>query len=309
MYIYIIIAFIASLIIGHFVTIYFIFLKFFKRISTKKIDKEMQDNSYAKPYLTEMYQYRNEMSKLDYEEIAIRSFDNLKLTARYYSVNSGKTMIMIHGFHANPFNNFAYQMKYFMAKGYNILLVNQRAHEGSEGKYSTYGQKEWRDVVSWANYVTSDVNIHSVVLYGISMGATSIAYASDHILNAKVKFLIMESAFTSMSDLVNNIIKTQHIPAFLFQRGVKFLSKHLAGASWEYKRTTQRLCDNTIPSIFVHASKDSIAIEQFFVDNYNNCLSNKYQIIVEGAPHALCALHDKERYLDQLENIIGEHYE
>ena len=308
-WLYIVLAFLISLIIGHFVTIYFIFLKFFHRISTKRIDKEMKDNDYAAPFLEEMYAYRKEMEQVPFQERSIASFDNLTLTARWYDLKSDKTVIMCHGFHANPFNNFAYQMKYFLAHNYNVLLINQRAHTGSEGRFSTYGQKEARDVLAWIDFMNRNPRVKAIYVYGISMGATAIAYASENIFNNKVKCLIMESSFTSVTTLTSHVLESQHVPSFLFSGGVRFLSRHLAGVTWEHNSTTRSLKNNQVPSIFVHGTKDSIAITSFFEDNYNNCSSKKYQIIVEDAPHALCALKDKEKYLDKLESIMGELYE
>ena len=306
---YIALGILVSLIIGHFTAIYFIFLKFFHRISDQKIDKETHTNSYAQPYLEEIYKYRKEVESYPCQTLYISSFDNLKLSARFYDRKSDKTIIMVHGFHANPFHNFAYQIKYFLDKDYNILLVNQRAHTGSEGKYSTYGQKEYRDILAWVDLMCNNYKANAVYLYGISMGATAICYASEQIYNSKVKGLIIESGFTSVNELVKHITTSQHVPAFFFQRGVKFLSRHLAGVRWENNRTTDSLKKNLVPAIFVHGTKDTIAIESFFEDNYKSCFSNKYQIIVEGAPHGLCTLHDKENYLDKLNKIMEELYE
>ena len=308
-WLYIIIIFLGTAIIGHFVTIYFIFLKFFHKISLKRIDKETKDNDYAKPYLEEIFSYREEVEKIPYKEVKITSFDNLSLSARLYENESDKLIIMCHGFHANPLTNFAYQIKYFLAKNYNILVINQRAHDGSEGKFTTYGQKEARDVISWIEYVNKNLKINKIVVYGISMGATAICYASENIFNNKVKCLIVESAFTSVTALTQHILDSQHVPAWLFQGGVKFLSRHIAGVSWENNSTTSSLKKNQVPTIFVHGTKDTIAIEDFFEDNYNNCFSKKYKIIVNDAPHALCTLKDKEAYLDQINNILGELYE
>ena len=308
-WLYIILIFVGIGIIGHFVTIFFIFYKFFGRVSLKRIDKETRKNDYAEPYLKEIFKYREEVEKIPSREISLASFDNKLLTARLYERDSDKLIIMCHGFHANPLTNFAYQMQYFLAKNYNILVINQRSHHGSEGIYSTYGQKESRDVVTWIDFANRLPKIKKIVVYGISMGATAICYASENIFNNKVKCLIVESAFTSVTELTQHILDSQHIPAWLFQGGVKFLSRHLAGVTWEHNSTTRSLKKNHIPTIFVHGTKDTIAIEDFFEDNYNNCFSKKYKIIVNDAPHALCTLKDKDAYLDQINNILGELYE
>ena len=294
------------LICGHFFMTYLIFLKFFGRMSVKAINKSNENNDYAIPYLNKIKEFCKENEAIPYEKVEIKSFDDLTLTGSYYSSNSDKTIIMFHGFHAIAMVNFAPQLKYFLAHKYNVLLINQRAHEGSEGKYSTYGQKEKEDVLSWVSFVSQDVSVKSIYLYGISMGATSIAFASENITDPKVKLLIMESSFTSVDALVNHICTSQHVPVFFFRAPVHFFSRRLAGVKWNDRTTVDALKNNHIPSVFVHGTKDIVAIDSFFEDNYNNCLSNKYKIIVEGAPHALCAYHDEENYLNQLNTIIGE---
>lgn len=303
---YIVLGFIIFSILGHFVVTYLIFLRFFGRMSVKAINKSNEKNDYAIPYLKKINKICKENEGIPSELVSIKSFDNLTLTASYYSSNSDKTIIMFHGFHALPMVNFGIQLQYFLKRNYNVLLINQRAHEGSEGRYSTYGQKEQNDVLSWINYISQNDKVNSIILYGISMGAASICYASDKITDKKVKLLIIESSFTSVTSLVDHIVSSQHVPSFLFSGPVHFFSRHLAGIKWENNSTIDSLKNNHIPSIFVHGTKDSIAISSFFEDNYNNCLSNKYKIVIDGAPHALCAYHDENKYLDQLGSIIGE---
>ncbi len=307
-WIYILIGIIALLII-HLSIIYLIFLHFFKRTSLKRIDKGFRNTSYSKPYASEVISLREKIIKeKKYDMVNITSFDGLKLSAYYFNNKADKTIIMIHGLRTHAFNNFGLASEYFYSKGYNVLVINQRGHEGSEGKYVTYGQKESQDVLSWLNYVCLDENIKNIYLYGISMGATSIALASEYINDKRVKCLIIEDAYTSLVDLVNHIVSSQHIPYFLFKRGIYFLSKKLVGISWKGYNTTESLKKNNIPSVFVHGTKDSVAINAFFLDNYNNCVSNKYQITIDGAPHALSAVVDKT-YLDKLNKILEENYE
>ncbi|MCR4879392.1 MAG: lysophospholipase [Bacilli bacterium] len=305
-WLYIVLAIIISLLIVHLLLIYFIFLRFFKRTPLKKIDKGFRKTSYSKPYAEEVISLREKIIKdKKYEMVYISSFDNLKLSAYYFNNNSDKTIIMVHGLRTHAFNNFGLATNYFLSKGYNVLAINQRGHEGSEGKYVTYGQKESKDVLSWLDYVLKNKDIKSVYLYGISMGATSVALVSKDIKDTRVKCLIIEDAYTSLASLVKHIVSSQHVPYFLFKNGVHFLSKRLADIDWENYLTTESLKYNSISTIFVHGTKDSIAINTFFLDNYNNCVSNKYQIIVEGAPHALSAVHDKN-YLDKLYKIMEE---
>lgn len=294
------------ILLGHFVAIFFIFKKFFGRTSLKAIDKSSRNTPYSAPYAEEMIRIREELEGFSFQKVNISSFDKLKLSAYYFDKKSDKTIIMVHGLHTVAFNNFGYQIKYFLKHNYNLLVINQRTHLGSEGKYSTYGQKESKDVISWVRYIEESTSAKDIYLYGISMGATSVAFASEYLKDSKVRFLILESIFSSVDELVEHISKSQHVPTFLFKHTMHFYSHLFAGVKWNDKRTVDALKNNTIPAIFVHGTKDIVAIDSFFEDNYNNCLSNKYKIIVEGAPHALCALHDKDHYLDHIQQLLGE---
>lgn len=69
-------------------------------------------------------------------DIYVNSFDNLKLHAYKIPNKSHKWIILIHGY-TNTSNDMLDYAKHFYDNGYNILIIDQRAHGKSEGKYST----------------------------------------------------------------------------------------------------------------------------------------------------------------------------
>ena len=184
------------------------------------------------------------------------------------------------------------------------MIVDERAHSKSEGKYITYGVKEYKDVLSWVNYVSNNYQEKEIYLYGLSMGATSICLASQYLDNSKVKAMVIDSAFVNITELVDNIVARGNIPKPLFIGGVRFLAKHLAGIDFNSFDTREALKQTKIPALFVQGTNDIVVSKQFLMDNYNNCASSKDILEVEGVGHTLAIPLGGEEATDKLFNFL-----
>ena len=80
------------------------------------------------------------------KDLEIKSFDNLKLIAEYYDFGYDKTVIIMPGRRECLIYSYFYAMPY-QEVGVNVLVIDQRAHGLSEGKYSTCGILEAKDVI------------------------------------------------------------------------------------------------------------------------------------------------------------------
>lgn len=61
-------------------------------------------------------------------------------------------MIIVHGYTVSLHASTQY-IDMFRDAGFNILLIDQRRHGGSQGKYTTYGYYEKYDVQTWVNWI------------------------------------------------------------------------------------------------------------------------------------------------------------
>ena len=301
--VYIIAGILVLFVIPHFLVTYIIFHEFFGRMSPKTIDKRVGGNPNYELCKNEMFLEADKLSK-ECEELDITSFDGLKLHGYYINHGFEKIIIMFHGVHSNPLFHFAIQARESLKRGYNVLLVDERAHGKSEGKYITYGIREHKDVLTWVDYVSENFQEKEIYLYGLSMGATSICLASPDLNNSKVKRLVIDAAFTNISDLVDNIVARGNIPKPIFIGGVKFLAKHLAGIDFNSFDTRKALKEDKIPTLFVHGTNDVVVSKQFLIDNYNNCASSKEILEVEGVGHTLAIPLGGEEALDKLFNFL-----
>ena len=141
---------------------------------------EMPDTEQYAPYRDAARQMISEALEIPYKEVTVTSYDGLCLFGKCYFANkSAPWLIMMHGYRSGAERDFCGGLKFGIEAGFNVLLVDQRAHGKSEGKCLTFGIKERRDCLSWVNYVVSKAGENcEIVLYGMSMGAATVLMAA-----------------------------------------------------------------------------------------------------------------------------------
>ena len=294
-------------VIPHIIVLFHIFNRFFRCVDKETINRKYMINpnyDQTREVTLEAMKYLETVSK---EEVSITSFDGLKLTGDYFDSKSDTTIIMFHGALADPYINFAHLIKMFLEEKYNVLVINQRGHYTSEGKYVTYGDKEKKDALSWIEFVGKDQNIKNIFLYGMSLGGTSLCLISNQIVDPRVKGMFVDCAYTSVNELLDFLGKHNNAPTFLFMGGFKFLARHIAKVDFKETVTEEPLKESKIPTLFIHGTSDDVAPIKFFNDNYNNCASEKDQFVVEGAMHTTATIVKQKEAVMKIKSFIKEH--
>ena len=110
------------------------------------------------------------------EDIFLPSFDGLRLHGQLVQQPESKgTILLFHGYRSSWAIDFSIVLPYYHSLGYDLLVVDERAHGQSEGDYITFGVRERRDVVTWAQYAAMHFGpAHPLILDGLSMGAATV---------------------------------------------------------------------------------------------------------------------------------------
>ncbi len=101
----------------------------------------------------------------------------LRLLGEYIDNGSKKCAVLLQGRTESLLYSY-YFAKPYAESGYSILVIDQRAHGLSDGKYQTGGVKEAGDIVSWVDYVRERFHVESFVFHGLCIGAASAVYAA-----------------------------------------------------------------------------------------------------------------------------------
>jgi alpha-beta hydrolase superfamily lysophospholipase len=146
-----------------------------------------------------------------FKTIYLKTKDSLKLEAWYITDDSSKgTVLLFHG-HGGNKSGVIKEAEAFNKMGYNTLLLDFRAHGGSEGNTCTIGYDETEDIKLAYDYIKSKGE-KNIVLWGISMGASAITKAvKDYQLEPQK--VILEMPFGTIKDAVKGRLKIMGLPA------------------------------------------------------------------------------------------------
>lgn len=130
------------------------------------------------------------------------------ITALTSHVNKG-TVILFHGHGGNKSGTIR-EAVFFYNKGYNVLMVDLRAHGNSQGEVCTIGYNESKDVKAAYDYIAATEK-NEIVLWGVSLGAAVIMKAMyDYPI--KPTKVILEMPFATLLDAVKGRVKMMGLP-------------------------------------------------------------------------------------------------
>lgn len=242
------------------------------------------------------------------EDIFIKSHDGLRLHGLLVPADNAKaTVILFHGFRSFAEFEFSSIAEKYHGKGYNILLVTQRAHGKSEGKYITFGLEERFDCADWTNCISKLFPSLPIVIEGVSMGATTVLMASNLGMN-NVKCVIADCGFTSPEEIFNHVAKnTYHIPPALFVPMFSWIFRLKTGHRTDEFSTVDALEKTSLPVLFIHGEADHFVPCEMSRRGAEACKSEHVLITVPGASHGKSYFVNREKCDKALDEFLDKY--
>lgn len=109
---------------------------------------------------------------LAFEDVTLTTTDGLHLAAWFVPAEAptDAAVVVLHGYPADKGDLLSRAA--FLAKTYDLLLVDFRSFGKSEGSYTTLGPKEVEDVLAAVRYLDDVKKKQRIGVYGFSMGGT-----------------------------------------------------------------------------------------------------------------------------------------
>jgi fermentation-respiration switch protein FrsA (DUF1100 family) len=242
----------------------------------------------------------------------MESHDGLKLHAHWVPVDDPKgTVILAHGYRSTKFLEFGMVLELYHNLGMNMLLIDQRCHARSEGKYITFGVLESRDLQGWIKFHNEKFGCHPILLSGLSMGASTVLYLADRDLPENVRGIIADCGFTSPKEIIAKVFRdTVHFNAGPFIWAADLFARVVAGFSLYERDSRKSLGRSRLPVLLVHGAEDDFVPCYMTEQAYAACTSQKEMFLVEKAGHGRSYLIDtpgyRKRVIDFLRKYINE---
>lgn len=129
---------------------------------------------------------------LDYEEISFPAVDGVRLHGWWVPCpGSQRVIIQLHG-HAGSMDADIGYLPAWHAARFNVLLFDFRAHGRSQGRLSTFGYLERRDVQGAIRFLQQEMDLSDIALVGFSLGAMTAILAAP--LCPQVKAVVADGS-------------------------------------------------------------------------------------------------------------------
>ena len=149
---------------------------------------------------------------LPYEDVWFTTSDGLRLHGWYVPAAQPRgTVIFLHGHGGTPAPDLVY-VPAFRERGFSVLLFDFRAHGQSEGRFTSIGYFERRDLAAAVRFL-EERGVRRVGLLGFSMGAVVAMAAAGDLPN--VAAVVADCGFAELQSVVAFGARARGVPAFL----------------------------------------------------------------------------------------------
>lgn len=202
---------------------------------------------------------------LVYENVGIKTADNLLLSAWYFPADNAAHLLMYCHGNAGDIRDWSHAMPPFLQMGCSVLLFDYRGYGHSEGKPSEEGlYLDGEAVWQWVEQRAAAAGKTAVIL-GKSLGSAVAIHVAAHTPPAA---LILDSAFTSMREIVHTV--------------TPWLPDAMLPDLYESLNIVSRL---TCPTLVLHGRNDTLVPLAHGQALYDAMTCPKTLTLIEGADH------------------------
>lgn len=265
-------------------------------------------NDMMRPTAKKLYAYQEPLkvifNNLPFTELEIESFDHLKLKGYLLKGNPKEVVLLAHGYKSSPENDFCDKIKIYQDRGSTVLVIHQRAHGKSEGRYIGFSELEKYDISRWVDKINELYDNPNIYLHGVSMGGASVIHCAD--MNLKnIKGIIDDCGFDSIRNITKALIQDMfNIPYFPLGYIAGIISIIVAGINFDKSKGIECVKNTNIPIVFIHGANDNFVPRRMSEEMYNVCASPCELLIVKDAGHAASYMMAQEEYTDLVNRLL-----
>jgi fermentation-respiration switch protein FrsA (DUF1100 family) len=223
----------------------------------------------------------------------------------YEEEMTSEWVIAVHGYRSSGKRDMSFPALTFSNAGYNVLVPDLRAHGKSTGEKIGMGWLEKEDVKAWVNEVIKKDPQAEIILFGGSMGASTVMMASGDQLPEQVKLLVADCGYSSVygefSEMLTSALKLPATPIMFF---ANMFSQKRLGFSLKEASCLEQLHHNELPLLLIHGTDDKFVPYKAMAENAAASKGTSETLLIEGAPHLSSWIYEEENYFNTVFNFI-----
>ena len=259
------------ILIGSFVTIGICFFVI------KKLVFSSDPTFYGKKQSDLMFEINKELSAYpETSKVSFKTSDNLLLSGLLVKRQSPKANVLLcHGYKSAKELMYAF---IDLFPQWNMFLFDFRAHGKSEGKITSIGCHEYKDVLAAKKFFQQKISPSAklpFIIIGISMGGASAIKATEVQPNL-CDAMIVDSSYATLSSVINECFSSKSgLPYYPFFPITKLMFQYLANCNIGGMRPVDNLKNIKQPIFFIHSCNDSFILPSESIELFANA-KNKH---------------------------------
>ena len=269
----------------------------------------LPDTEQYRPYAETARRMIRAALEIPHAPVNAMSYDGNVLFGKCYRTSpSAPWLLMIHGYRSAAERDFSGGLPVGLENGYNVLLVDQRAHGKSGGRCLTFGVKERFDCKSWVDFIVSEAGADAkIVLYGMSMGAATVLMATGCDLPKNVVGIAADCGYTSPREIIRKVIRDVHCPLFPTYALIRLGGILFGGFDLESASAAEAMERCDLPVLFIHGEDDRFVPCRMGRENFAHCRSAEKRLLtVPNAGHGMSYMADKTAYLHAVSAFLDD---
>lgn len=273
------------------------------------------ENDYSFEYSKEKYdEHDSWCASHGVQEFEMVAHDGTKLYSYLIPAEKESDIYVLcaHGYRGTRYGDFGAQSRFYHSLGFNVILIDQRAHGKSDGKYIGFGYYESQDVIEWLQFYNNKFgNGIKFIVAGVSMGGATVCMAAGNKdLPENVVCIISDCAYTSAENEFKYCFPHYtNIPGGPLVAAANVINSKLAGYSFKAANPLSAVKNAKVPMLFIHGGSDDFVPTGMVYELFDACPTEKDLLIVESAIHAQSFFADTEKYQEKVKEFIGKYIE
>lgn len=221
--------------------------------------------------------------------------------------------IFAHGLGGGWKNGLA-EARRFYERGFNLLLIEERAQGESGGEVIGAGHLERRDLVDWCRWIAARDEAARIVLMGESLGGAAVAEAvGESDLPSQVACAVTDSAYADFWNAAVHVVSEvgldgKTMPAHPLLDVVRLMFRARKGGYDFADCSAERAVAHAqVPLLLIHSRADTLIPVSHAARLNAACSTPHKLVLIDFAGHCSAAMAEPERYWDAVFSFVGEH--
>lgn len=234
--------------------------------------------------------------------------DGVNLYGEYYDLGYQRCCVLLSG-RTESLRYGYFFVKPYADAGWNVMVIDARAHGNSDGEYNTLGFEESKDDLVWARFLHEEKGMQQILFHGICIGAAGGMFA----LTAPdcpeyVVGLVAEGMFAYFGYSMRQQLIARKKLMFPIMQAIDWNVKHYTGHSMMYG-PIHIMHKLNKPLLMLHSKQDAVSVPKNAQKLYDlcPCLQKKLVWFEEGG-HSLLRITDMDKYDNAIRDFLQENF-